>query len=196
MSHYFDRDADPTLSQSFNLSYRFHEMTFTLRSDQGVFSHRHVDDASDLLMRSVHPKPDDSLLDLGCGYGVIGLVMARYYHAQVTSVDVNPKAIALTQLNFQAYNLEAQIILSDSFSALQGSTFDWIVSNPPIRIGKSQLYPMLRTAIEHLTPDGRFIFVMHKKHGVASAIRFLEPYAALEVIQKAKGFHVVSCKKH
>lgn len=196
MSHYFDRDADPTLDHPFDITYRFHEMSFTLRSDRGVFSHRHVDGASDLLMKSVQPKAGDSVLDLGCGYGVIGLVMARYYKAQVTSVDVNPKATLLTSLNFKTYQLSADVHTSDRFYAIQNHTFDWIISNPPIRIGKAQLYPMLKEAVEHLNPEGRFIFVMHKKHGVASAMRFLEPYAALEVIQKAKGFHVVSCKKH
>lgn len=196
MSHYFDRDADPTLEQPFDITYRFHEMTFTLRSDRGVFSHRHVDEASDLLMRSVQPKAGESVLDLGCGYGVIGLVMARYYQARVTSVDVNPKATVLTNLNFKAYQITADVQTSDRFSAIQDQTFDWILSNPPIRIGKAQLYPMLQEAVEHLNPEGRFIFVMHKKHGVASAMRFLESFATLEVIEKAKGFHVVSCKKH
>ncbi len=195
MRHYFDSKADETLEEPIELTYQFADMTFHLWSDKGVFSRQHIDEASQLLMQSITPKAGDKLLDLGCGYGIIGLVMARYYKADVSCVDVNPKAIALTKRNFKAYEIVANIICADGLEPFKQTHFDWILSNPPIRIGKDKLYPLLASAIEHLSDDGTFVFVMHKKHGVASAVRFLSDFTTVKVLNKAKGFQVVACKK-
>lgn len=195
MSHYFDAQANPTLEEPITLQYAFRDRVFTLQSDRGIFSKNHVDSATDLLLRSVVVQAGMSVCDLGSGLGVMGLVLASFYQVEVTCVDVNPKAVMLTQMNLDAHQIKGHVVLSDGLKNLAEKSFDLIVTNPPIRIGKVRLYELFDEALDHLNPGGALVFVMHKKHGVASAIKHLTYKTDLSLLIKAKGFQVWSAKR-
>jgi len=162
MSHYFVEDPSLTHDER-KIEYYFNSQRFEFTTDAGLFSHTHVDPASDLLLRTVPPL-HGSLLDLGCGYGLIGIVLAKRYSLTLTSADVNPAAARMTARNCQANGVRSEIIVSDGFSAV-GGVFDAITLNPPIHAGKEVTYKMYENSRSHLAPGGALYVVTLRKHG-------------------------------
>ncbi len=190
MNHYFSEKPN-SVSEPKTFKVHIFNQTFTFKSDVGVFSKDHLDFASRLLVENVQLKPDQEVLDLGCGVGVIGLLLKSQVDIKLTMVDVNERAIELANRNFQSLNFKAKVIKSDGFSALKKTKFDHIVTNPPIRIGKKSLYEMLETATHHLHEDGALWVVMHKKHGAESLIHFMEQNHKVETVIRKKGFKLL-----
>ena len=193
MSHYFK--DDPTLPNDYKtFDYYLGDKKFTFTSNSGVFSPGHVDPATDLLLRNMPPL-QGSLLDLGCGYGVICIVLAGLYGLEVTMADVNPRALACAERNCAINNVNARIIESDGFAQIPGM-FESITLNPPIHAGKEVVYAMFEQAAKHLAPGGAFYAVMLDKHGAASAKRRLEEiFGACETLYRKKGYSVWKCCK-
>ena len=133
-------------------------------------------------------------LDLGCGYGVIGIYLNKAYGIKVDMVDINKRAINLTQSNVELNEVRANVFLSNGFENIE-SKYDLIVTNPPIRAGKEIIYRFFEDAEKHLNEDGEFYLVINKKHGADSALTKLkETYNDVEIVNKKKGFHVIKCK--
>ncbi len=193
MTHYFSKNQDPLKHDEKQISYTFEQETFTFTTDSGVFSKDHVDDATDLLLNNITIQPQEDVLDLGCGYGVIGTVVSKRFEANLTMIDVNLRALDLTRKNLNFNNASATVFESDGFSNVN-QVFDHIVTNPPIRIGKKQLYTIFENAKAHLKFKGLLWIVMHKKHGALSAIKFLKHHYQVSVLTKQKGFHVIQCQ--
>lgn len=195
MSHYYT-EKPRTKSQERKLSYTFNHKAFEFISDRSVFSKNHIDDASDLLIQTLQIDPKyQSALDLGCGYGVIGTILASVYALDVTMSDVNERALDLTKRNLALNQTHARVVKSNGFEAIT-NTFDLIVTNPPIRIGKQPLYKILEEAYQHLNDDGTLWLVMHKKHGAMSALTHFKMFSNPKVVFKKSGFHIISVKKH
>ncbi len=191
MPHYFI--ADNSLKSDIKkFTHYFGGEKFTFKSDSGVFSHGHVDPASDLLIKTL-PKLSGSLLDLGCGYGPIGVMLGKVYGLTVTMADVNSRALSLARENCDANGVTAELVLSDSFESISGC-FDTITLNPPIHAGKDIMFAMYEGAKEHLTPGGTFYIVIQEKHGAKSSIKKLtELFGECKVLYKKKGVYVVGC---
>lgn len=189
MAHYFDASVK-TPSNPFTFDVTCLGKAFTFHSDHGVFAKEGLDFASRLLIENVRVSPGESWLDLGCGIGVIGLILAATHALEMTCSDVNERAIALTQKNAEHLDLNVEVVKSDGFSALN-KTFDQIITNPPIRIGKPALYALLKAALAHLNPGGSVWLVMHKKHGVESFIQTFQSLARIEQVTRKKGFKVL-----
>ncbi len=195
MTHYYTEKPD-SKSNERTLHYEFERITYQFISDHSVFSKDHIDTATDILLRSINVTPQMKKgLDLGCGYGVIGTVLTKQFHLEMTLSDVNERALALSRKNLVLNNVEASVIKSEGFDNLNDQ-YDLIVSNPPIRIGKQPLYNMFENAVKHLNDAGEFWIVMHKKHGALSALKHLRTFSTPEVLKKDKGFHVIVIKKH
>lgn len=189
MAHYFDASVN-TPSNPFTFQVTCLNMDFTFHSDRGVFAKDGLDFASRVLIENVTLSPGDVCLDLGCGIGVIGLILAKAYAVKMTCSDVNERALALTHKNAEHLDLAIDVVNSDGFKAIP-ETFDHIISNPPIRIGKSALYALLKAALAHLNPGGSLWVVMHKKHGVESFIQSFQSLARIETLTRKKGFKVL-----
>jgi len=172
---------------------------FTLRSDAGVFSKDGLDDGSRLLLETI-AKTDlgTSILDLGCGIGPIGLVLASFDPSRhVTMTDVNLRALEKARENAELNGVSNQvsIIESDIYSNIHAS-FTCIVTNPPIRAGKKVTYAMYAGAVDHLHEGGRLILVIRKQQGAASCQRYLETiFSKVEVVAQHKGFRILIATK-
>jgi 16S rRNA (guanine1207-N2)-methyltransferase len=171
--------------------------TLTLTSGAGVFSRGHLDHATAVLFRETDPPESGRILDLGCGYGVIGLAIAAASPGTVvTGVDVNERAVLLANENAAALGL------SDRFTAClpdaipDDAMYDEIWSNPPIRIGKTALHDVLLSWLARLVPDGRMVMVVGKNLGADSLQRWLtEQGYPTERLASAKGFRVLEVRR-
>jgi len=194
MRHYFI--DDPNLPDDFRtFQYYFMGHSFTFTSNSGVFSHGHVDPLSDLLIRTVPPLTG-SLLDLGCGYGAIGIALCKAYSLSLTLADINPRALYCAEINCRDNAVKCETITSDGFDGIPDK-FETITLNPPIHAGKDVVWRMFEQSIHHLYEGGRFCVVMLEKHGAKSAMKKLaEVYGHYEVLYKKKGEYIFCCTKN
>ena len=194
MSHYYD--ASPTTpTDPFTFEVTCFDTRFTFHSDRGVFKKDGLDFASRLLIEHVSVEPASECLDLGSGSGVIGLILTRQYNLHMTAVDINARAVALTEKNAQQLHVPVTAVQSDGFNEIQEQFFDHIFTNPPIRIGKQAMYALLSDALAHLKVDGSLWVVMHKKHGVESFQRSFAKDADIKEVIRKKGFRLLRLKR-
>lgn len=194
--HYFS--ADPAVAfQRAPVEAEVWGHQLRLVSGSGVFAQGRVDIGTSVLFRETEPPTGGRILDLGCGYGVIGLACALAAPAaMVTAVDVNQRAVLLANEN------AASLGVTDRFRALvpeevaPEETFDEIWSNPPIRIGKAALHELLLTWLPRLAPEGRAVMVVGKNLGADSLQRWLgEQGFPTERLASAKGFRVLQTRR-
>ena len=167
---------------------------FTFWTDRGVFCKDYLDFGTRLLLEHIPlAEVGDSLLDIGCGYGPIGLVLGKLCDIPVDLVDVNKRALHLVRQNAKANRvLNARIYESDCYQNVS-SKYATIVTNPPIRAGKKVVYEMLFKAREHLKENGRLFLVIRKDQGAKSLIFDLEKCYTVEVLERNKGFFIIKC---
>lgn len=136
------------------------------------------------------------MLDLGCGYGVIGIVLKTMFpDTSVKMVDINPRAVELAGINCTRNSADCNCCVSDGLSNVLG-TFDFIITNPPIRTGKKVIYRMFEDSFAHLHKDGELIAVIRRKQGAESAVKkFQEIFDNCTVLEKERGFWVIQGKK-
>lgn len=198
MPQYFDNDEN-LAHEDRAYSFTILGKGFTIRSDAGVFSKDGLDDGSRLLLETI-AKTDlgTEILDLGCGIGPLGIVLAKFDpNRLVTMTDVNRRALDRAKENAKANGVETQvsIIESDIYSNIDAS-FHSIVTNPPIRAGKKVTYAMYAGAIDHLYEGGRLVLVIRKQQGAASCQRYLETlFPHVEVVAQHKGFRILIATK-
>lgn len=198
MSHYYD--FDPLLaSKEKEISFEINSRKITLVTDIGVFSKNRVDEGSFALLEAVLPLYlGNKILDLGAGYGPIGLTLALFNeNASITLADINTRALALCEKNakrLQVYD-RVQILESDIYSNIIGP-YDSIVVNPPIRAGKKVTYAMYEGAKRHLNDGGSLFVVIRKAQGAPSASRYIEElFGNITLISRSKGYYIYQAKK-
>lgn len=199
MQHYFENNSE--LKHDIRtLPLSLEGINLTLTTDSGVFSNKEIDEGSVVLLKSIIKTLDvkGTVLDVGCGYGTLGLYIAkRYPETKVTMFDINERAVRLTCENAKLNNLTNTNVYVDSdYQALPKHSFDLIVINPPIHAGKKVYYPLLSAARDYLTDGGVLMFVIRKKHGAKSAADYLSDYyKEVTLIQKSAGFYVYRATK-
>ena len=193
MSHYFENDNN-LVSNIKEFKIEFFDYLFTFCTDNGVFSKGELDFGTYLLIKNVL-KEDlfGNVLDLGCGYGPIGIILKKIKDIDVDMIDINKRAIHLTKMNAKKNNVNVDAFLSDGFENIDRE-YDYIVSNPPIRVGKKVLYKMLIDAKNHLKKHGKMIIVVRKEQGALSLIKDMSVYYNVNTIDKDKGFLIISLK--
>ncbi len=195
LSHYFENDEN-LKSELRKLTYNYGLYDFCFWSDNGVFSKDKVDFGSTLLLEtflSNEGRENLDVLDVGCGYGLLGIVIADVLKANVVMTDVNKRAMHLATRNVNENEVSAKVTESDAYENVDG-LYDVIITNPPIRVGKSVTLSILEGAKKHLKPDGNLWFVIHKDQGAKSMGKFLEKHYEIEIVNKSKGFYVFLAK--
>jgi 16S rRNA (guanine1207-N2)-methyltransferase len=173
-------------------------MSLRFTTDAGVFSRDRVDFGSALLIEAMQIGPVDTILDLGCGYGPIGMVAARLAdRGQVYLVDVNERAADLARRNLTANGItNAEVRIGDSLEPVRGISFDIILTNPPIRAGKAVIYAMIDAASEALKSGGSIWVVIQTKQGAPSMKkRLAERFGNVNDVERQAGFHVFKSVK-
>ena len=172
-------------------AYRGHALRFA--TDSGVFSRTELDRGSEELLAALPETLSGRVLDMGCGYGALGVAVgAAWPDCRVLMTDVNERAVALARQNAADNGVRAEALASDGYAALAGRTFDWILTNPPIRAGKRVIYRMFADAALALAPGGRMLLVIRKQQGAESAAGYLRGlYARVEVLARKGGYHIL-----
>ena len=167
MNHYFKSNENLKHSKT-ETEYIYKSERFNFVTDAGVFSKTGVDYATDILLGQL-PELSGEVLDLGCGFGCVGVVLAKIYGGKisVTMSDINARAVGLAAENAEKNGVRAAAVISDGFAHIPES-FDAIILNPPIHAGKQAVYKIYLEARAHLKQGGRFFIVIQKKHGAAS----------------------------
>ncbi|HZG55505.1 class I SAM-dependent methyltransferase [Paenibacillus sp.] len=191
--HYYSKTpTTPSQRQTIDATLRGQPVRFV--TEAGVFSKREVDFGSRLLIETMIVPRDADVLDVGCGYGPIGLVAARLAaEGTVTMVDVNERAVNVAKENAERLGVKnVRILQSDLFEALpQDATFDVVLTNPPIRAGKSVVHRIFEGAYERLRSGGSLWVVIQKKQGAPSAFEKLETlFGDVREETKEKGYRI------
>ncbi len=179
--------------------YKYKGYDLTFYSDNGVFSKDKLDFGSNLLLNTIFDyidKDNLKVLDVGCGYGFLGVSIAKIKNAQVTMCDVNKRALHLAEKNADTNRVASlcQVIESNMYEHIT-DIYDLIITNPPIRAGKEVVYGILDGARDRLEVDGELWMVIRKDQGAKSTIKHLEPNYNVEVVTKSKGFYVIKATK-
>lgn len=192
--HYYTQN--PTSEHKYapcDYTYRGHPLHFT--TDAGVFSRGEVDFGTDVLLKALPEQLSGRILDLGCGWGAVGVSVGKYWPGcEIVMSDVNERALELSARNARANGVAVQTVQSDGLSNVPGS-FDAVITNPPIRAGKQVIYGMFRDCAGRLRENGALYIVIRKQQGAESALKFLKTiYDHVETIDKSGGFWVICCR--
>ena len=165
------------------------KMTFL--TDAGVFSKKMVDFGSQLLLKCLEVNQGETVLDVGCGYGPLGLSLAKAYGVQATMVDINNRALDLARKNAERNKVEATIFQSNIYEQVKGK-FDHVISNPPIRAGKQVVHEIIEKSKDFLGIGGDLTIVIQKKQGAPSAKSKMEDvFGNCEIVKKDKGYYIL-----
>lgn len=194
--HYFSADPSVPFKRE-PVTAEVWGRTLSLVSGSGVFAKGRLDIGTAVLFRETEPPAGGRVLDLGCGYGVIGLAVAvSAPDATVTAVDVNERAVLLANENAAALGVADRYRAATPDAVEPHATYDEIWSNPPIRIGKQALHELLLTWLPRLAPDGRAVMVVGKNLGADSLQRWLgEQGYPTARLASAKGFRVLESRR-
>lgn len=174
---------------------------FVLMTDSGVFSKNKIDTGSEVLIKAAQESdfPAGKILDLGCGYGTIGLTLAKSFPDRtIEMVDVNERALELSQDNATLNEIKnVEIYSSNIFTSIEeGKEYAAIISNPPIRAGKKVVHQILEESYNHLVDGGKLQIVIQKKQGAPSAQKKMEEvFGNVERISLEKGYWVLQSVK-
>ncbi len=193
---YYSRTPS-SASKPAECSFEYRGKTLRFTTDAGVFSRGELDAGTRLLLDALPEEMGGSILDLGCGWGPIGIsVKAVRPEAEITLADVNLRALEWAEKNAARNGARVVCEESDGFGALGGRVFDAVITNPPIRAGKQVIYRLFREAYEHLSPGGSLFLVIRKQQGAESCIRYLEGFfASVEKLERSAGFWALRVKK-
>ena len=194
MGHYFINDEN-LKSEIQEFKVIINEKKFLFKTDNGVFSKGELDFGTRLLIDTVLKEDIKGYgLDLGCGYGAIGIILNKLKNISMDMSDVNRRALHLVKKNILENEcLNIVVIESDGYLNID-KKYDFIVSNPPIRVGKEKLYQLIIDSKKHLNEDGKIYLVIRKEQGAKSFINDMNKYYKIDILEKKKGFFVIRLK--
>lgn len=189
--HYFSQQPQSAHKpQQFSVRFKGHDLTFG--TDAGVFSRDGLDKGTALLLDSL-PELSGDVLDLGCGWGAVGVCAAKAFpRAHFTLADINSRAVELSRENAKRNGVQARVLESDGFMALADQRFSAILLNPPIRAGKQAVYGLFSQSALHLVPGGALYIVIRKQQGAPSGLKFLQTvFPRVQVLVKEGGYWII-----
>lgn len=196
MGHYFENDTN-LKSEIKKTEIYIRNKKYTFFTDNGVFAKKGLDFGTHLLLDTVlKERLKGDILDLGCGYGPIGIsVKKEFKEVSVDMTDVNHRSMKLARMNAKENDAEVSIFESDGYEYIL-KKYDYIISNPPIRVGKEKLYELLFDSLEHLKENGELWIVIHKDQGAKSTSKMLGEKYQVEIKNKDKGFFIIQVRNN
>ena len=193
MSYYFDKETN-VLSDEVATKAEIGGRLYTFKTDNNVFSKKGLDFGTRTLLESINIKNiNGDVLDFGCGYGPVGIYIKSSTDSNVDMIDINNRALKLASMNARINNVDVNIFESYIYSNIT-KKYDYIITNPPIRVGKKILYEILTEAKKYLKTGGHLIFVINKDQGAKSTMKDMEKYYSVKLIEKNKGFYIIDCE--
>ena len=198
MEHYYTNNPT-TESREKIINSTIANENLKFYTDNGVFSKESVDFGTKTMLESFATvKGNAKVADIGCGYGVISIFLAKKYPTfKFTMVDVNNRVLELSKKNIELNKIEneVEVLESSSFDNVVG-TFDIVLTNPPIRAGKKIVHKIMTDSYGHLNAQGELWVVIQKKQGMASCKKLLEDtFSMVEVVTKNKGYYILKAVK-
>ena len=197
MAHYFEYDPN-MVSNKHEVRFEILGKNFSLMSDNGVFSKSELDDGTRTLIEtSFNHGLNGSVLDLGCGIGTVGLVLKSLLNElHFEMVDVQHNAVELAKENIKRLKLEDIEAYESNVVESVTTSFDYVLTNPPIRAGKATVHEFFNGAYKVLKNDGVLLVVIRKSHGAPSAKIYLENlFGNCEILKRNKGFYILKSIK-
>jgi len=192
MGQYFTNENLPSNIRKTECFVRNHKFVFL--TDNGVFSKDGLDFGSRLLLDAIPlEEVGGKILDMGCGYGVFGIVIGKLTGSNVDMVDVNLRALHLAKRNATENNVKNVNIFESNCYSNICEKYSSIITNPPIRAGKKVVYEIVMRAKEYLEDNGKLFLVIRKEQGAKSLIIDLKKQYTVEVIERKKGFFIIKC---
>lgn len=192
MAHYFTNEN--TKSNEKIIDCIIGGVSYKFITDNGVFSKKGLDFGTRSLLESLDLSLiNGNVLDFGCGYGPIGIHIKKNTKSIVDMIDVNNRSLALAKKNAELNKVDVNIFHSDIYEKVD-KKYDFIISNPPIRVGKDILYKILFGAKEYLKENGRLIIVINKDQGAKSTMKDLANLYEVTLLNKNKGFYIIEAK--
>lgn len=177
--------------------YRGELLTFTV--DTGIFSGHGLDPGTALLIENLRVQPTDRVLDLGCGWGAVGVAAARSAReGRVVLTDVNRRAARIARENLERNRVKnAEVRVGPFFEPVAGETFDVIATNPPFRAGRDHVLKLLAEAPDHLPPEGRLVLVGKGSLGIRYYQDWLDAHwpGPVEVLGRGSGYRVLEARR-
>ncbi|RUL54741.1 MULTISPECIES: class I SAM-dependent methyltransferase [Lysinibacillus] len=197
--HYYSKKPQ-TESKPRQWRFTLRGSSFLFETDTGVFSKSEVDFGSRVLIETFElPSVDGAILDVGCGYGPIGLSLAKQYPERlICMMDINERAVSLASKNAQLNGIQnVRIFESDGVDEVDAELqIAAILTNPPIRAGKDTVFKFYDGAYNRLADGGELWVVIQKKQGAPSTVNHLEEnFAEVDVVEKKKGYWIIRAKK-
>lgn len=190
MAHYFENDENLKSKEQIK-KVLINNKEFQFITDNGVFSKKGLDFGTRTLLETIElDELHGKVLDFGCGYGPIGIYLSQKKELEVHMIDINRRSLELARKNVNLNHVNVTIYESDIYSNVKDK-FDYIVSNPPIRVGKKILYEILFDAKKHLNPNGELWIVVNKNQGAKSLVKDLEKEYKVEIKNKVSGFYII-----
>jgi len=192
MSHYFTNDN--IQSNEKIIKCKINNISFSFYTDNNVFSKKGLDFGTRSLLENLEvEKLHGDILDFGCGYGPIGIYISKIKNIKVDMIDINLRSIELVKKNALLNNTAINVFESNLYENIKGK-YDFIISNPPIRVGKKILYEILFDASKHLKENGELWIVVNKNQGAKTILKDLEKKYKVTLINKNKGFYIIKAQ--
>lgn len=200
MEQYFTQNPT-TKDEIFKFNWNALGKEFVFNTSNSVFSKTAVDFGTMVMLETFVANEEGfigSILDLGCGYGPVGVILAKTMgDVKITMVDINERAVKLSTLNGEENKVsdKLKIFQSNIFESVE-ENFDRILTNPPIRAGKETVYTFFDGAYEHLNDGGKLYVVIQKKQGAKSSIdKLTSLFGNCETLYKKSGYFILCCVK-
>lgn len=194
MSHYFTNDEIKSNEKIYVT--KINDIELKLYTDNGVFSKNKLDFGTRTLLENLEiDRFKGDILDFGCGIGPIGIYLSLKTKEKIDMIDINKRSISLAIKNSRLNNANTNVFESNIYEKIN-KKYDFIVSNPPIRVGNEVLYKILFEAKEYLNENGELWIVINKDQGAKTITKKLEQFYDVTIVEKNKGFYVIKAVNH
>ena len=197
MNHYYSKTQEDIESNPSYYQFNFKNESFKFKTDNGVFSKDYIDYGSFVMLKEFKPNDIDlPILDMGSGYGPIGIVVSRLFKRHVVMSEINERAYNLSLENIENNNADCECYNSDLFEKIEGMKFSSVITNPPIRAGKNVVYAIYDGAYKQLETNGELWVVIQKKQGAPSSKEHIENlFGNCEIVSRDRGYYILKATK-